>query len=153
MLAIVLIFRVSSGDILPHPITAECHVFRSVVGTKKGTVWRTDKCTAALFLLSIYANGPVSALIAGLTTRRIKLHSRCGPPGWFGKSKSPSHRLRFGKATHAFRGGGQELSLAALRCARKYDFVFSAYAGDVLEHRADDVHPVVNVDEIHQRHD
>src|SRR5436853_7480685 len=40
---------------------------------------------------------------------------------------------------------------AALRCAGACRLVFSAHAGDILEYDADDVHPVVEVDEIHCR--
>src|SRR2546425_1080425 len=45
------------------------------------------------------------------------------------------------------------MSLAALRCADKCGVVLSTHAGDVFEHGADDVHPVIDVDEIHYRHD
>src|SRR5689334_11017995 len=37
------------------------------------------------------------------------------------------------------------------RCACKYSFVFLTRVGNVVEYGADDVHPIVDVDEIHCR--
>src|SRR6266699_2644149 len=44
------------------------------------------------------------------------------------------------------------VSSASSRRARKYCFIFRAHAGNVIEYGANDVHPVVQVDEIHRRH-
>jgi hypothetical protein len=44
------------------------------------------------------------------------------------------------------------MSLAALRGSREQAFVFLARARDVIEYGAEDMHPVIDVDEVHHRH-
>src|SRR5258708_19773807 len=45
-----------------------------------------DTATTEIYTLSLHDALPIS-FAAGLSTRSRRLHSRCGPPNWFGKSK------------------------------------------------------------------
>src|ERR1700687_4681770 len=46
----------------------------------------------------------------------------------------------------------QEMSLAALRYSSEQGFVFLARVGDVIENGAEDMHPVIDKNEVHYWH-
>ena len=50
------------------------------------------------------------------------------------------------------RGPRSRFSSAASRYAGKSGFVLLARGGNIIKYGADDAHPVVDVDEIHHRH-